>query len=52
MASSQTDKNTTIIRVYKYGLIPKGPFPEGIQTLLAGGLRYGLKPMATDAILR
>lgn len=51
MASGQTDKNTTIIRVYKYGLIPKGPFPEGIQTLLVGGDMV-VKPMATDAILR
>ena len=34
MASGQTDKNTTIIRVYKYGLIPKGPFPEEAVTEL------------------
>ena len=34
MASGQTDKNTTIIRVYKYGLIQKGPFPEEAVTEL------------------
>ena len=34
MASRQTDKNTTIIRVYKHGLIPKGPFPEEAVTEL------------------
>lgn len=28
MASRQTDKEKSITRVYKYGIVPKGPFPQ------------------------